>query len=257
MTDLHVQLETNGAGASTSIEPLEGAAAIAMLESAEITAAKLVPWGSNYTFAVGLVDPDCRSHLGIYKPQAGERPLWDFPHGSLYQREYAAYLLSDWLGWDIVPPTVIRDGPHGPGSLQLYIQPSTDDFDESQFWGRDILEIERLVLFDEISNNADRKIGHCLVDARGRMWGIDHGLTFNVDPKLKTVLWQFSGEAVSDALKEDLTRLVEGMADVRTRLEVALAHDELDALESRIRLFKMSGRHQRLDPHYNVPYGWW
>src|SRR5689334_17966673 len=135
MPDLHVHFDTDITGDAAPSVPLEGAAAIAMLQSAEITASTLVPWGSNYTFAVGLTDTDGNSHLGIYKPQAGERPLWDFPGGTLFTREWASYLLSDWLGWGLVPPTVIRDGPHGPGSLQLYIRPKEEAIDESAFWG--------------------------------------------------------------------------------------------------------------------------
>ena len=255
MPDLHLKLDIGSDEAPVS-KPLSETEAIRMLESAGITAATLVPWGSNYTFAVGLTDPEGRSHLGIYKPQAGERPLWDFPHGTLYRREYASYLLSRALGWNLVPPTVIRDGPHGEGSVQLYIEPTTDEVDEHSFWGQQILAIERMVLFDHIANNADRKIGHCLLDTRHRIWGIDHGLTFNVEPKLRTVLWQFSGEPVSPELLRDLDFLVDSPASFEC-LEQVLAVDEIRALRARIEHMRARRRYPELDPYTNVPYGWW
>ncbi len=167
MPDLRIRFDNDEPEARVRRPALDEDAALAMLRDAEITAAKLVPWGSNYTFAVGLTGADGHDHLGIYKPQAGERPLWDFPTGTLYLREYASYLLSRLLGWNIVPPTVVREGPHGMGSLQLYVEPRNEEIDESQFWGRRILPIERIVMFDHIANNADRKIGHCLVDPAG------------------------------------------------------------------------------------------
>lgn len=237
--------------------PLDDDAALAILREAEITAAKLVPWGSNYTFAVGLGTANGRHCLGIYKPRAGERPLWDFPTGTLYLREYASYLLSDWLGWGLVPPTVVRDGPHGVGSLQLYVEPKDQEIDEASFWGRRILPIERMVMFDHIANNADRKIGHCLVDIEDRIWGIDHGLTFNTDFKLRTVLWQYSGEAISPDVLSDVQRLLCGTPAILAELEEILSPFEVAALLRRTAALVESGRYPALDPHYNVPYGWW
>ena len=120
------------------------------LRSGGIAECKLVPWGSNYTFAVALTDPDdqdAETLLAIYKPRAGEAPLWDFPSGTLYQREYAAYLLADALGWDFIPPTVIRAGPHGIGTVQLYIEP---EHDSHYFSFRDSHqdELRRMAVFD-------------------------------------------------------------------------------------------------------------
>jgi len=256
MPDLRIRLEHDDRPVERQ-PVLEPDAALAILREAEITAAKLVPWGSNYTFAVGLERDGEGGYLGIYKPQAGERPLWDFPTGTLYLREYASFLLSDWLGWDFVPPTVVRDGPHGVGSLQLYVEPTADEIDEASFWGRRILPIERMVMFDHIANNADRKIGHCLVDTRDRIWGIDHGLTFNTDFKLRTVLWQFSGESISPAVLDDVRRLLCGTPDIITQLEEVLTPFEVAALLRRTRALVESGTYPQLDPHYNVPYGWW
>jgi len=256
MPDLRIRFEHDD-GTDVTPPPLDDAAALGVLREADITAAKLVPWGSNYTFAVGLSTGDDRECLGIYKPQAGERPLWDFPSGTLYLREYASWLLSDWLGWGLVPPTVVRDGPHGVGSLQLYVEPKDEEIDESSFWGRRILPIERMVMFDHIANNADRKIGHCLVDTRDRIWGIDHGLTFNADPKLRTVLWQFSGEAVSDSVRVDVERLLCDTPDIVANLGAILSPFEVAALLRRANALVQSGRYPALDPYYNVPYGWW
>lgn len=257
MPDLHVRLAEEDDDVATATPPLSQDAALEMLRTAEFLAEKLVPWGSNYTFAVGLGVGDEPEHIGIYKPMAGERPLWDFPNGTLYLREYAAYLFSDWLGWNLVPPTVLRDGPHGPGSLQLYVEPTEEPLDERSFWGRQTIELERMVLFDHLTNNADRKIGHCLLDRHGHIWGIDHGLTFNVDPKLRTVLWQFSGQPLSDALLPDLARLDASERELAELLGGVLDASEIEAVQERAEDLLEQGRYPVLDPHFNVPYGWW
>ena len=257
MPDLHLRLQNEETGEPVPPPVLAEDEALALLRDAEITAAKLVPWGSNYTFAVALEAGDERDHLGIYKPKAGENPLWDFPHGTLYLREHAAYLLSKRLGWDIVPPTVIREGPHGIGSLQLYVEPKKDRGDDHELWGRRTLPIERMVLFDHISNNADRKIGHCLLDVNDKMWGIDHGLTFNKDPKLKTVLHQFSGLPISATLLEDVARLHAERKAIRAELKDHLSSIELDMVMVRLGRLLQGSCHPELDPRYNVPYGWW
>jgi len=228
-----------------------------MLGAAEFVAEKLVPWGSNYTFAVGLTDANGQDHLGIYKPRAGERPLWDFPTGTLYRRECAAYLLSRWLGWNLVPPTVIRHGPHGVGSLQLYVEPAEAFEDDHRFWSRRIEPIEHIVMFDHIANNADRKLGHCLVDTSGRIWGIDHGLTFNADPRLRTVLWQYNGEPVSAGVLEDIRRIDEEGDDLLEELREHLDRDEIEALQFRVMVMLETGCYPHLDPHRNIPHGWW
>lgn len=237
--------------------PPTEAEALCMLRSAEVVASKLIPWGSNYTFAVGLATADGREHLGIYKPEAGEQPLWDFPHGTLYLREHASYLLSRRLGWNIVPPTVVRDGPHGVGSMQLYVEPDPAHSDDHAFWRQRRLDIERLVLFDHIANNADRKIAHCLVDRAGRVWGIDHGLTFNEVPKLRTVLWHYVGRPIDRRLRDDLRRLLREEGEVRVELAGLLKPAELDALMARTHRLAEGGRYPSLDPHRNIPYGWW
>ncbi|MGB3327959.1 MAG: hypothetical protein WBA46_03335, partial [Thermomicrobiales bacterium] len=192
-----------------------------------------------------------------YKPRRGERPLWDFPHGTLSLRERASYLLSRRLGWHLVPPTVLRQGPHGEGSVQLYIEPHPDHEDDHRFWSQRRAEIERMALFDHVTNNADRKLAHCLISASGRLWGIDHGLTFNVEPKLKTVLWQYNDVPIDPALLADLVSLTEDEDAVRGDFAGLLAPEEIDAFFSRIEDVVGSGFFPELDPYRNVPYGWW
>ncbi len=230
--------------------------AIALLTSAEIAGSQLVPWGSNYTFAVLLETADGSEQVAIYKPQAGERPLWDFPDGTLYLREVAAYELSRLLGWEIVAPTVVREGPHGVGSLQLFIDAEDESSEESSFWRKRHVDIEKIVLFDFITNNADRKMGHCLRDRSGRVWGIDHGLTFNVAPRLRTVLWQFTNATISKVLQDDLFAIWAEWSTVETTLGTYLDQDELDMLRLRIERFINDPVYPPLNPEWNVPYGW-
>lgn len=261
MPDLYLRLHDDDAADDSEGReqpaPLALDATLALLREAEFTASKLIPWGSNYTFAVGLEAADGTEQLAIYKPEAGERPLYDFPRGTLYLREHASYLLSSWLGWDIVPPTVIRDGPHGIGSVQLYIEPKAERGDDHEFWEQRLCAIERLVLFDHVTNNADRKLTHCLLDRDDRVWGIDHGLTFNAVPKLRTVLWQFTDEPITPDLHADLCRLQAEEREVRQELREHLSRRELDALFKRARRLAEHGAYPRLDPYNNVPYGWW
>src|SRR6188768_4290057 len=129
MPDLFLELRDESGGDEETPAPLPEEDALALLRDAEFTASRLIPWGSNYSFAVALEAPNGQSQLAIYKPRSGEAPLYDFPDGTLYLRETAAYLLSRRLGWDLVPPTVVRSGPHGIGSVQLYIQPQPEDGD--------------------------------------------------------------------------------------------------------------------------------
>ncbi|MEJ2012092.1 MAG: SCO1664 family protein [Anaerolineales bacterium] len=194
-----------------------------------------VIWGSNYTFLVKVTSGQATLRA-IYKPARGERPLWDFPHGSLVEREVAAFLVSEALGWHFVPPTVLRgDAPAGPGSLQLYIEAEPElhyfTFDEAL---KD--RLRPVALFDILINNADRKAGHILIDGQGQMWLIDHGVCFHVEPKLRTVIWDFAGEAVPDELLEDLRRLLqqlEGGEELHARLADLLSDAEIEALRMR------------------------
>jgi len=177
---------------------------------------------SNYVFLAHLEHPERGPGLAIYKPASGERPLSDFPYGTLHQREVAAYELASLLGWDLVPPTVEVDGPHGEGSLQLYI--SHDPADHYFVLREDDAlteQLVRLAVFDLLANNADRKGGHILCDDRHRLWAIDNGLCFHAQEKLRTVIWDFAGTPIPTPLLEDLARasisLIDGEAAARTR----------------------------------------
>lgn len=257
MPELKLELRDSETGEPVQLTELDRQAALDLLANAEITAAELVPWGSNHTFAVAL-EHNGHQHLGMYKPVAGERPLHDFPFGTLHKREYASWLVSDTLGWEIVPPTVLRDGPYGEGSLQIFV-PHTEQSDEDQleeYWGATTIENERFVLFDYIVNNADRKISHCLVSEAGRPFGIDHGLTFHPEPKLRTVLWQFVDEPIRSDLKSDVQQL-EHNPLLMEQLEQLLAPEELTAFRARVQRMITLERYPMLDPRFNIPYGWW
>lgn len=186
-----------------SSEPQEAERLLAELPDLEVLG--LLHGSSNYTFLARLEPHPPAGLLAVYKPARGESPLWDFEAGSLYRREVAAYELSKALGWPRVPPTVIRrQGPHGRGALQLFIDADRRHFLEQQSTRRDIWA--QVALFDVIANNADRKSGHCLFDANDEVWVIDHGLTFHVDQKLRTVIWDFSGESLPPVLCGDVER---------------------------------------------------
>jgi hypothetical protein len=164
--------------------------------------------------------------------------LWDFPRGTLCQRETASFILSSALGWDIVPPTVLRDAPeYGIGSMQLFINadPSIHYFNMR---GSDDDAFRRIAAFDLIANNADRKGGHILKDQQGRLWGIDHGITFHVEPKLRTVIWEYAGQPIPQTLLDDIRRVGEQLEttddELATTLGSLLNRVELDALRRRI-----------------------
>ena len=257
MPDLFLELRDDSGAEEISPAPITEDDALETLDTAEFTASRLIPWGSNYSFAAALETPDGRTVLAIYKPQAGEAPLYDFPDGTLYLRELAAYRFSRWANWDLVPPTIVREGPQGIGSLQLYVAPEGDRPDRQEFWGSHDLQVERLVLFDHLTNNADRKFSHCLRDRDGKVWGIDHGLTFNREPKLRTVLWQFVGEPISPPLLSDLRCLSERRQELRETMRDVLSPAEIEALLRRIAQFAESGCYPVLNPRRNIPYGWW
>ncbi|MBI1845615.1 MAG: SCO1664 family protein [Candidatus Rokubacteria bacterium] len=178
------------------------------LAEGAITVKGRMPWSTNVTLLVELSLEGETGHA-IYKPRRGERRLWDFPPG-LFKREIAAYVLSEALGWGLVPLTVARDdGPHGEGSLQRFV---AADFEQHYFTLRERPEhhdrLRRICLFDLVANNADRKSGHCLLGEDGAIWAIDNGLCFHVDDKLRTVIWEFAGEPIPAPLARDLERLL-------------------------------------------------
>lgn len=200
-----------------------------LLKHGEFARCEQIRWGSNYTFSVSL-QLDGRAAPAVYKPRRGERPLWDFPEGTLYRREYAAFLASQALGWPFVPATVLRQGPYGVGSVQLFVEGdpprSIRELQESTD-----LDLARIAAFDIVTNNADRKAGHVLRGEDGKLWGIDHGLCFNVVPKVRTVLLHYGGQPVPApvvkelrAFREDVSR-AEGLA---TCLRSVIASDEIE-----------------------------
>ncbi|HSL09930.1 MAG TPA: SCO1664 family protein [Actinomycetota bacterium] len=166
----------------------------------------LLPGASNATLLTRCVADDDEV-LAVYKPRRGEAPLWDFPAGTLHRREVAAYVAARTLGWPNVPPTVLRGGPAGPGSAQLFVDadPSAHYF-TLEADGRHGETFRRVALFDLVVNNADRKAGHCLLDAAGTIWVIDHGVCFSDEPKLRTVIWAFVGEPFPPETIDDLRR---------------------------------------------------
>jgi uncharacterized repeat protein (TIGR03843 family) len=169
----------------------------------------------------------------IYKPVAGERPLWDFPDGTLADREFAAFLLSDHVGFDVVSPTVLREGPAGFGMVQRWI-----DVDESinlgTYFSQDIKELRHLALFDAVINNTDRKIGHLLPDQNGHLFACDHGVTFHTEDKLRTVLWQWAGDSLTDEEIEILEKTAIFLDENGSLLSAHLTEEELQATKSRI-----------------------
>jgi len=215
-----------------------------LLESAVITRCRPIMWGSNGTFLVTMHGENGagESHA-IYKPRRGESPLWDFPHGTLFKREMAAFLVSEALGWALVPPTVTRDGPYGVGSVQLFIEHDTEDYFHSPV-RRDAAAAGRIALLDLVLNNADRKNEHCLRALDGRTWAIDHGLTFHPEPKLRTVIWDFAGQAIQECLLEDLTRLrvsLQPGADLYTELCALVSEEEISATRRRVKRLAQNG----------------
>jgi uncharacterized repeat protein (TIGR03843 family) len=219
------------------------------------------------------VEYEGRQAACVYKPVAGERPLWDFPDGNLAQREVAAYLVSEATGWGLIPPTVLRDGPYGEGMCQLWIETAPDGGADDLLalvereepgpgWkavgfaevgeGRtallvhaDDVRLRRLAVLDAVINNADRKGGHLLPTADGHLYAIDHGVTFNAENKLRTLLWGWAGEPLPGEARDVLARLATGLAadGLGTRLAELLTAAEVQALAARVDALLTDGHH--------------
>jgi ribulose bisphosphate carboxylase small subunit len=233
----------------------------ALIEAAPIVECRPIPWGSNGTFLLTLDGGDEGLSHAIYKPRRGEAPLWDFPRGSLHRRELAAFLISEGAGWALIPPTVVRDGPFGAGSVQLFIEHDPEACFAPPV-ERDREAAEQIALLDCVLNNADRKAEHCIQDLHGRTWAIDHGLTFHVEAKLRTVIWDFAGDPIPEALAADLAELRQCLASrsqLYCRLTQLVSEAEVSALELRLSRLLRQRRHP--DPgvgRRRVPYGgWW
>jgi uncharacterized repeat protein (TIGR03843 family) len=226
-----------------------------LLAEGEIELQGQLPWSSNYSFLANIRDEGLAC-TAIYKPQRGERPLWDFPDGTLCLREYAAFVVSQALGWELVPPTVLRDGPYGLGSIQLFVDADPDDH-FFNLRNEHTTEFQRVALFDVLVNNADRKGGHCLRDRFGHIWCIDHGLTFNTQPKLRTVIWDFAGQPIPPDLRNDLRTFKADLASpnaVRRTLENLLSAREIKTLQQRLDRLLKTSHFPAPGPGRNVPW---
>ena len=229
---------------------------LAALADGELEVLGALPDSSNAALLVRC-HAGAETHIAVYKPMRGEAPLWDFPDGTLHRREVAAFALARALGWPKIPPTVLREGPYGPGSVQLFVP-----FDvEHHFF---TLEMEhadvfrRVALFDIAANNADRKGGHCLLDADGDVWMIDHGVCFAVEPKLRTVIWTFVDEPLPPDAAADLARVRDELAagvGVATILGDLLAPAETAAVHERIARLLARGSFPQPEPGIR-PYPW-
>jgi uncharacterized repeat protein (TIGR03843 family) len=212
-----------------------------LLEEGDLEILGLLPRSSNYTFLGKLTDGTSET-LGVYKPRAGEAPLWDFPEGTLCDREVAAYAVSHALGWPTVPPTVLRNGPEGIGSVQHFVE-----FDPRQHYftlrdGRDDT-FRRIALFDVVVNNADRKGGHTLLAKNGEVFVIDHGVCFSAEPKLRTVIWDFAGTPIPADLRGDLECVGSLLlGDLGEALSQLLQPEEIAAIARRTEGLLASGR---------------
>lgn len=254
---------------------LSDAEVVTLLGKGQLTVLGQVRGASNAVLYCLVAYEGEEAHC-VYKPVAGEQPLWDFPDGTLAQREVAAYEVSEVTGWGLVPPTVLRDGPYGQGMCQLWIEAApqeedapgllalVEDEEPGEGWkpvvlaevgeGRTALlvhaddpRLRRLAVLDAVINNGDRKGGHLLPAPDGRLYGIDHGVTFNADDKLRTLLWGWAGEPLPAEAVEVLDRLaaeLEPGAALVTRLGELITAAEIEALRARVAALRGTGLHR-------------
>ena len=225
---------TSQAELTMQVEALDVDEILKLLALGDIEVLGLLPYSSNYVFLSKVGSSE--KVFAIYKPTKGERPLWDFPSNTLAAREVAAFEVSQVGGWRFVPPTVLReDGPLGPGSLQLFI-----DHDPERHYFNLVDEgldrFEDFATFDIVVNNADRKAGHVLESKDGKLWAVDHGLTFNVEPKLRTVIWDFAGRPLTEPTRARLELVIAELtdeSDLGARLTELLSPEEMEATRAR------------------------
>lgn len=222
---------------------LAEADALTLLRSGELSVEGRLTDASNATFYCAVRDAGVAAAC-VYKPVAGERPLWDFPDGTLAEREVAAYEVSQATGWGIVPPTVFRDGPLGPGMVQLWIAEDEDTDLVALIRRRDSAELRRVAVLDALINNADRKGGHLVPADGGHVYGVDHGVSFHVDDKLRTVLWQWAGRRLPEEVVDTL-RAVRSDLDgpLGVRLHELLTTREVRRTSRRLDGLLTTGRH--------------
>ncbi len=222
--------------------PADDAEALELLRHGVIDVEARLLDASNVTL-VGTIRADALAAECVYKPVAGERPLWDFPDGTLAGREIAAFLVSEATGWQVVPPTVLREGPFGPGMVQLWVD-GDDDVDLPSFVRRDVPTLRRMAVFDAVVNNADRKGGHIIPMPGGHVYGVDHGICFSVEPKLRTLLWRWAGTPLPADAVEVLERLGDGLrGDLGEELHEHLTRREVRATQQRVAELLRTGRH--------------
>ncbi|HXW44044.1 MAG TPA: SCO1664 family protein [Streptosporangiaceae bacterium] len=209
-------------------------AALELLARGKLTVRGRLVDASNATMYCEVTDGSVRAPC-VYKPVAGERPLWDFPDGTLAGRELAAYAVSRTAGWNVVPPTVYRDGPFGPGMCQLWIDADTTVDLVALARRSDHAGLRQMAVFDAVVNNADRKIGHLLPMPDGHLYGCDHGVCFAAEYKLRTVLWQWRGKRLPAQAVTALAGLQRSLGgELATELAQWLTAAEIDATASRV-----------------------
>lgn len=224
--------------------------ALALLRGGELAVEGRLVDASNATLYCA-VSCDGVTAACVYKPIAGERPLWDFPEGTLAEREIAAYEVSTATGWSIVPPTVYRDGPLGPGMVQLWIAEDEAADVVRLIRGGDSDQLRRIAVLDAVLNNADRKGGHLLPTVDGHVYGVDHGVTFHVEDKLRTVLWQWAGNRLPPEIVADLQSLRQELdGPLGERLHELLTTREVRRTVRRVERLLARGR-------YPEPSGVW
>ena len=225
---------------------LDEAAVLTLLREGELTIEGRLVDASNATLYC-TVSADGATATCVYKLVAGERPLWDFPDGTLAYREVAAYAVSDATGWDVVPPTVLRDGPFGVGMCQVWIDVD-ERVDLAALARSDHPDLRRMAVFDAVVNNADRKGGHLLPTVEGHVYGVDHGVCFSVEDKLRTLLWRWRGQRLTAEAMDVLTKMSVDLRSDRpdglgATLRGLLADYEVDATLARVRRLLSTGRH--------------
>jgi uncharacterized repeat protein (TIGR03843 family) len=229
---------------------------ISILSHGKINVTGRFLWGSNYTFLTE-VKSEGESVAAVYKPSRGERPLWDFPRETLAAREVAAYLTSQALGWDLVPPTVLRkEGPAGLGSLQLYVDVDVEHH-YFTFSDEEKQRLRPVALFDLLINNADRKGGHVLMSPDGHIWSIDHGICFHQEDKLRTVIWDFANEFIPEDLIADTQMFYDRLVndtELQQRYIDLLSEGEFHALIRRTE--RMLEDRCFPEPFTDRPYPW-
>jgi hypothetical protein len=241
--------------------PLSTETVLKVLSEGELSLRGEFMWGSNYTYLAIASHPEIELQV-VYKPTRGVRPLWDFPSATLARREAAAYVLSQSIGWDLVPPTVFRkNAPLGPGSIQVYIE-HDPEYHYFNFTAEDRQRLRPVVAFDIIANNADRKGSHILIDPQRALWLIDHGLCFHEESKLRTVIWDFAGEQLPDTLCQALTGLQRQLSPepdkpspLRQKLQAFLSPAEIGALLQRTTRLLQQASFPNPDPSRR-PYPW-